>query len=190
MDADGISFKERVDGKEYQATILFADIIGCSEISNEHSIEEYACILDQFHESANEAYRFCNLHSYRENIVEFNPKGDEACLILHSRDLRDSEEKTLIEDIKTVIIFAISIKLLWRASKYNRERLENGLFPRDVAIGINQGPVYFYNNPLPQNPKSSEGYAINLAKRIETESRNGSSSKIFLSSKVWYWAGN
>ncbi|MBU1598672.1 tetratricopeptide repeat protein, partial [bacterium] len=194
MDSQEVEkFKQKADGKKYEATILLADIIGCADISNEHSIEEYACILNQFHESAYETYEFCRLHMYREEIVEFGLKGDEACLILHSRDFRDSDEETLIEDIKSAIIFAISIKLLWQASPYNKDRvINNGLFPRDVAIGINQGPVYFYQNPdfnsLPQNPKSSEGYAINLAKRIETKSRSGSCSNIFTSSRVKYWA--
>ena len=31
--------------KRRDAVILFADIIGCSEISNEHSVEEYSEIL-------------------------------------------------------------------------------------------------------------------------------------------------
>ncbi len=42
-------FEERVKGKEFQAVILFADIMNASEISNNVTIEEYADIINQFH---------------------------------------------------------------------------------------------------------------------------------------------
>ena len=190
MDFEEFSQK----GIKCSAVILFADIIGCSEVSNNNSIERYAYILNQFHECARSVYKSLNLHRYSEEIVEIEAKGDEVCLILHSYDknFQEKEEDAIIKDTKDAIIFSISLKMLWRASEYNLERLENELIPRDIAIGINQGTVYYYKNQeldkLRKTEKASEGYPINLAKRIETASREGEKSKIFVSNNIVYFA--
>jgi len=187
-------FKQKTKGIKCFAVILFADIIGCSEVSNNNSIERYAYILNQFHECARSVYKSLNLHRYSEEVVEIEAKGDEVCLILHSYDknFQEKEEDAIIKDTKDAIIFSISLKMLWRASEYNLERLENELIPRDIAIGINQGTVYYYKNQeldkLRKTEKASEGYPINLAKRIETASREGEKSKIFVSNNIVYFA--
>ena len=187
-------FKQKTKGIKCFAVILFADIIGCSEVSNNNSIERYAYILNQFHKCAKSVYESLNLHRYSEEIVEIEAKGDEVCLILHSYDknFQEKEEDAIIKDTKDAIIFSISLKMLWRASEYNLERLENELIPRDIAIGINQGTVYYYKNQeldkLRKTEKASEGYPINLAKRIETASREGEKSKIFVSNNIVYFA--
>ncbi len=191
-------FNERVKGREFQAVILFADIMNASEISNNVSIAEYAGIINQFHKRASDVYEFIGLQRYQNNSVEMSLRGDEVCLILHSLPLEDTgNEKEKIDaalkrDIRNAILFAIAIKLLWRASAYNQSRINQDLFPRDLGVGIHQGPVYFYkDNNLPSSlnkNEASEGYALNLAKRIETESRNGKASKILVSGSVRYWS--
>ncbi len=59
-------------------------------------------------------------------------------------------------------------------TKYNQERIEQGLLPADLAIGIHFGQVYVKN-------MKAEGYTINLAKRIESASREGKFTHILLS---------
>jgi len=88
MDFEEFSRK----GVKYPAVILFADIIGCSEVSNNNPIDKYAYILNQFHECAKSVYESLNLHRYSEEVVEVEAKGDEICLILHIYD-ENSQEK-------------------------------------------------------------------------------------------------
>jgi class 3 adenylate cyclase len=183
-----------MSGRKLQATILFADIIGASEISNNCTVKQYAEIINQFHQGA---YRCCQLLKIDQSgprQVEFKINGDEVCLILHSKE-NESDSEYPQRDCEQAFLFAIAIKLWWRASDYNRTRLKEGLAPREIAIGIHQGWVYCSPS---QNEKKfpllkktdfhSEGYAINLAKRIEGESRKGKASGIFLSGKVKYQA--
>ncbi|MDD5530217.1 MAG: tetratricopeptide repeat protein [bacterium] len=175
------------DGAKKSAVILFADIVGCSEMSNNLPIEEYAKIIEQFHRCGNEVYELLGLHNYNDDeVIEIEARGDEICLILH----RGINEEDTVKDIRDVLLFAIYLKCLWRVSEYNKNRLKNGLAPRDVAIGINQGVVYFYSTAVKhmrKTPKVSEGYAINLTKRIEAVSRSGKESKIFVSDTIYYY---
>jgi len=170
-----------------QATILFADIIGCSEISNNCSVGEYSRIIKQFHETAISTKK-AFLSSYIEpDQIEFSLKGDEVCLILHKKD---NDLKSNFEDTKKAILFAILLKLNWLLCDYNRRRIENSLLHRDLGIGIHSGPVWFaqfpYNLLSGKSGKSSEGYSINFTKRIEGCSREGKHSKIFISAEAAY----
>lgn len=171
-----------------QATILFADIAGCAEVSNNHGLEDYAQFLKGFHEAAILA-RKSVLSSYKEpEEMEFSVRGDEVCLILHSKD----DGNSIKEDVQRAILYAIILKLNWLLSKYNQTRVNNSLTPRDLGIGIHHGPVYFDIYPDNifggNNIKSSEGYSINFTKRIEGCSRKGRFSKIFVSKEIEFLA--
>jgi tetratricopeptide (TPR) repeat protein len=191
-------FKQKVKGQEFQAVILFADIMNASEISNNTSIENYAYIINQFHKCAADVYEFIGLNNFQNKIVELTLRGDEVWLILRSAPLekvgspKEKIEMALARDVRDAIRFGIAMKLLWRATEYNRDRIIEDIFPRDLGIGIHQGPVYFYKDKeLPSSldkKESSEGYSINLAKRIETESRNGEKSEILVSGSIKYWS--
>ncbi len=169
------------------AIILFADIIGASEISNNCSVEDYDRYISDFHRQAIELKEII-FEGYNEpDQMEFVTRGDEVVLILHSDDKR--------EDLRLAIIFAFYLKLAWFHGLLNRERVKDQLDPREIAIGIHQGPVIFSPHPYDKHLKekhtqtlrfSSEGYAINLAKRIEGKARMGKSSRIFLSETAHY----
>ncbi|MFA5859364.1 MAG: tetratricopeptide repeat protein [Elusimicrobiota bacterium] len=180
-------------GKSFYGTILFADIVMCSEISNNSSIEDYAYIIHQFHCCAGTVYDLLNLDKKNSTAagVEIAMQGDEACLKLHTQELDEGFEANVCNDVRNAILYGTAIKILWRFTDYNRQRMKQGLFPRDVAVGINQGPVFLYDNKnfngRASVPQTSVGYAINLAKRIETESRTGEYTKIYVSNTVKYW---
>jgi hypothetical protein len=169
-----------------QATILFADIADCSEVSNNLSINDYAKFLQEFHETAYLSKDMV-LSAYKEpDEMEFSIKGDEACLILH----KNKNHKSCMEDVQNAIIYAIILKLNWFVSKYNQKRVRNSLLPRGLGIGIHHGAVFYTNYPHnffgQHGEQSSEGYSINLAKRIEGTSRDGKYSKIHVSEDIVY----
>jgi tetratricopeptide (TPR) repeat protein len=181
-------FVKETKGKQIRSVILFADIMNAAEISNNTSTIEYAYILEQFHSCAEKIIRFLKLHIYQDTVFELDKRGDQICLILHSYDVtkNETEENVIKRDVTNAILFAVAIKLLWRTSDYNKNRIDQDLFPRDIGIGINEGLIYFCNTKTGNN--KSEGYSINLAKRIESESRNGKKSKILVSGSAKFWS--
>lgn len=180
-----------------RATILFADIIGCSEVSNNIAITDYDKFIVHFHDIAMKAQELLFPKSrYTLEEFEFSVKGDEVCLILHSGQAIDLNKSNQEEgnklayqnDVRNAILFAFSLKLLWLVGKHNMERIKSALLPRDIAIGINYGPLVFATHPATARQKSSEGFSINLAKRIEGASREGKCSKVFVSKEIKYLA--
>lgn len=172
------------------ATILFADLAGCSEISNNVRVSEYNKIIREFH-GISHRLKETVLSDYSSDQIEFKACGDEACLILHSGNPFSYDEnpgipqiEDSIKDVGNAIRFAVGIKLKWLLSDYNKNRMKNYLMPRNLGIGIHIGPVVFEEEKDSGEAKSSEGYAINLAKRIEGASRSGGKWQIFLSEPV------
>ena len=159
-----------------KAVIFFADVIGASEISNNRSVEDYDKVVSQFHKKAI-LLKEIFFEDYNGEDVEFSARGDEICLIIHSED---SEE-----DIRRAVRYAFYLKLAWLGTDYNHERVTCQLDPREIAIGIHHGLIIFRAHPFDENFRdgkaSSEGYAINLAKRVEGQARAGKTSRIFLS---------
>lgn len=178
-----------------RAVVLFADIIGCSEVSNNCSIIQYDKFLSQFQAICEETVNHLfPKNEYSVEKFERTIKGDEICLILHSgSDIesdyftdKDGKNAYLIKDINNAVLFAIGLQLTWLASKYNQERIKDLLLPRGIGVGINIGPVMFETHPAADRNKTSEGYAINLAKRIEGASRKGEYSKILVCKELRY----
>jgi len=163
-------------GREADAVIVFADIVGCSQISDALGLREYALFIDQFHRIARAAAG-CVFHApeyTQPNDYELSIRGDEACVIVH---------RAPSEDVQRAITFAVVLQLLWLGGDYNRKRLAKGASAVELGIGIHAGAVYIdkFQHPTP----SSEGYAINVAKRIEGLSRQGETSKIVISSQAF-----
>ena len=175
--------------KEFEsryAVILFADIVGCSEISNEHSVEDYAKILYQFYLTAHSAYRSTPSLGLLGNDAIFRYAGDEVCLfLLLDKDTKSLMSKECDKRIFAALGFSLALKFYWHISEYNLLRIEDHLLPRDVGIGIHVGPIALQNDPpklLGNDCKLSiEGFAINLAKRIEAASHESRGTRIFLS---------
>jgi class 3 adenylate cyclase len=169
-----------VNKKEKEAVVLFVDIIDCSRISNALPIKEYAKFLKQFHFACNETFKAMqNIPKYkmkRPDECEFYVKGDECCIFLHKTDSNMME-------IKWAIRFALSLHLNWLISPHNIENASKGILPVEIGVGIHQGLIYF--DKFLSTDKSSEGYCINLAKRIEGFSREGKYSKIFISEHAY-----
>src|SRR5207247_8126259 len=86
---------------------------------------------------------------------------------------------------RTAIYIAAEIKRRWLLSEFNKRRIREGKVFYDLAIGIHCGNVMITHHPGTDRPFNAEGYAINLAKRIETKSRDGELSRIMISKNVF-----
>lgn len=175
------------------ATILFADIVGCAEVSNELSPQKYDEFVSEFHRIGMDVQALLFPQGeYTVEEFELAVRGDEVCLILHTTPevsgdtwVQDkAAQRKRREEVEKAVLFAVCLKMLWLVSDYNKQRVANHLLPRDIGVGIHHGPVIFAPHPATGRKKSSEGFAINLAKRIEGVSRLGQWSKIFISKEV------
>ncbi len=159
--------------------ILFADLVSSSEFASVLGLHEYADYLDSFQSTCLSQcrYFFEAVHGgkYIEGFdYEIRFIGDELVVYLHAERPGN--------DVYQLVCLAISLKCAWLACPKNIERVECGMGTVDIACGIHFGTVW----ATPQ-PKGLEkrGFAINLAKRIETASREGKHFHIFLSDAAY-----
>lgn len=164
--------------KERYIVTLFADIVGCSEMSNHKSLEEYCKFVNDFQHCFNTVCNHYRKEEYKEHEFPFfkwNARGDEGCLMIFVSMGDDS----LARDIDTAINIALDLKRMWLFTKDNITRIkQDRLLPVDIGIGINAGKVYV---DKVENEYQPEGYSINLAKRIESASRDGKFTHILIS---------
>ncbi len=155
--------------------ILFVDVVGCSEISNHLSQKDYCNFIEAFHDCFNKVCNYYKDSVYEDHERKFfhaHPRGDEGCLKIFAA----KNEKELARDVDIAISIALDLKKMWLFTKYNRIRVRNEkLLPVELAIGIHLGKVWLKDDGNP------EGYTINLAKRIESASRDGKFTHIFVS---------
>ena len=159
-------------GEVRDAVILFVDVVGCSEISNNKTIGEYNSFINEFQEYFNAVCGSYEEQFYKRDhrFFQYEPRGDEGCLKIFVSKKND----LLARDIDVAIAIALDLKRGWLMTKYNRSRIKQRLLPVDLAVGIHFGKVYV-------KEEKAEGYAINLAKRIESTSREGKFTHILLS---------
>jgi len=165
-----------------EAGILFCDIVNCAEVSNNASLEDYNKFISQFQEVAVNTFQKYLIFDKRNRRYQLHKnffytlKGDELFLILLT---------TPAADLKTLLSMALHLKIKWLLSPFNRSRVNIGQSPKDVGIGINFGKIVMGWHPGNKEFPTPEGFQINLAKRIESESRKGSHSKIYLSHSAY-----
>lgn len=177
--------KKKVKGKSTERTneryivTLFADIVGCSEISNNKKLREYNKFLSDFQDCFEKVCEHYKKERYEETeypYFKWGVRGDEGCLMIFV----SKNDSSLAKDIDIAIKIACDLKRVWLFTENNIHRIrDDGLLPVDVAIGIHAGKVWI-NKDGPDKYRP-EGYAINLAKRIESASRDGKFTHILLS---------
>lgn len=166
---------------ERDIVVLFADVVGCSEISNHKEIKDYNDFINSFQQCFKSVCGHYKQAEYEENERPFfqaEARGDEGCLKIFVPNRDD-----LSRDIDVAINIALDLKRKWLLEKENKGRIDNGLLPVDVGIGIHSGKVWVNKEKDERgNDKyRPEGYAINLTKRIESESRGGKFTHILVS---------
>ena len=160
-----------------QAVILFSDIIHSSVFSDTLGIVDYDMFLEEFQKTMFDARkRVFELTGSDQDQVEFNVRGDEACAFLYADDASGN--------LYTALMLASYMKSLWFQSSFNIKRVSESKIASDIAIGIHTGKVIVRSRISKSMAPKAEGYAINLAKRIEGLSREGSHTKMMISNDV------
>jgi class 3 adenylate cyclase len=168
------------DNSAVDAVIMFADVMNSVYISSVLGIEMYDDFITAFQQSALnviQEYALRVPEEYSEKL-EYYVRGDEAFNILYGPDPSFNIDNTLA--------LAFNLSREWMLSPGNRQRILNDQEPFEIGVGIHSGKVMVRNHPsarfsIKHGASNAEGYAINLAKRIESTSREGVSSKIMVS---------
>ena len=173
-------------GWDGQIVILFADIVGCSEISNYETIEKYNKILRQFRslfEKITNEYKQKFYDSHDNIDFKSQVRGNEGCLIIFRKVPEQANPDLWADSIDAAISIALDIKRRWLLSESNKEKINSGKHTSDIAVGIHFGQAWI--NKTGNNKYQPEGYAINLTKRIESHSREGAFTHIYLSEAAY-----
>ena len=165
-----------------ETVVMFVDIAGASEVSNHLSTAQYANFVLGFQDMFCEVckkYTTRWLPDYMDSL-DFNARGDEGIFMAYPND-----DKAVATIIDVAICVALELKRAWLVGEWNKtKRIDQGILPVDLAVGVHVGPTYLVRrtSEVTDTPDvRPEGYAINLAKRVETNSRAGAYSRIFVS---------
>jgi len=168
------------------AIVLFADVMNSATISDIFDLHKYDKFLSEFQYVAADTIKQNVCMSGDEHFVDCSIRGDELCLIMSGGDLKT--------DIRVALTIAARIKAAFLAQPTNQSRLKTGRNFFDIGIGIHVGRVTLgvRQNPLGAETNGHEemikpeGYTINLAKRVESLSREGFFSHITVSGDAKY----
>ncbi len=167
-----------------KALIIFVDIVDSSVHSSFLGIEEYAKKVIVYQNLFTELGRlyFEDKEYFQEKIFAWckvESKGDEGLVFLV--DDKQDGETLLIKAIKFVFELKARLKII---AKHDPKRCPKEL---KIAAGIHYGSVAIITKPEMENNEYRKliaeiiGYEINYAKRIESSSRMGKLSQVFLS---------
>lgn len=168
------------------ALLIFADVIDSSIYSSTWGVVKYAKKLIEFQElfiKLGEIY-FPKIEPQIVKFYEVKSRGDEGTIFCV--DLDRSYEDLVYDAVK------FSFELKARVNLLNNLEKENNKIPKrmDIGIGIHLGEVaVIQKQEIIEGKKRSifegiEGFSINYAKRIESCSRIGKYSNIFLSKEA------
>ncbi|MFC1542092.1 adenylate/guanylate cyclase domain-containing protein [Candidatus Latescibacterota bacterium] len=156
-----------------KAVIIFADIIDSSKYSSVLGYEEYVRRIIDFQDIFKTIVKkYFTKVSNKKKYCFYDSRGDEGIIFILSTD-NDARE-----EINKSIKFAFDIK---GAMKYRNEI--NAPHEMKIAFGIHYGYIGAVLNSK-KIIKRIEGYAINYAKRVETSSRIGMFSNVFVSKEA------
>jgi len=161
---------------EANAIIVFFDIIESAKYSTVLGIKEYAKRVVMFHEEFNKLYNTYFPEEQTEtSFITHTTRGDEGIIFCISPDI--GEQRLMYRILEFAFELKATLLLIQKGIKNPPP------FPMDIGTGIHLGPVatLSYCNTNPVTIDSIEGLAINYGKRIETASRKGKYSKIFMS---------
>ena len=167
------------DGEEgpLETAVLFVDLVASSEFASVLGLKEYAEYVDSFEQLCREqcTYFFEKFQKKqnwsRGRDYDWQFVGDELVVFLHTDNPR--------QNIYQLLALAITLKCGWLGTKLNAHRLEAGAPSAELAAGIHIGNVWARFDPRTGYKK--RGFAINVAKRIESASRDGQHFRIYVS---------
>ena len=155
--------------------IMFVDLVDSSVFASGLGRKEYSDYVGSFHNvvrvQCDHFFEHCLKGKYEKGRdYEYYVMGDQLVFFMHTEKPSN--------DVYLLTPLGITLKAAWVASSFNRERVERRSAAAEIAIGINFGTVWAKRV---SSGFETHGYAINLAKRIESHSRDGQHFRIFLS---------
>lgn len=159
--------------------VLFVDLVDSSVFASVLGLKEYADYLASFHriclEQCAHFFEVFLDGKYRRGAhYRARMLGDELLVYLHTGKAQN--------DVYLLTCLAAVLKAAWLVSPENIERLKRKTPVGEISAGIHHGPVW-------AEPEGDgydfAGYAINLAKRVESHSRTGRHYRIFLSDQAF-----
>lgn len=161
------------------AVLLFADVINASVYSSILGYQKYAEKVLEFNKIFTEtAERYFKKEKTAENYCDINSRGDEGLIFCIN-----SENPSKL--LNNIITFAFDLKTRIELLQ-DMDKPDSEIVPQKIklGIGIHYGPVSILTNKEKKIIDDIVGYSINYAKRIESSSRIGKFSKIFLSKEA------
>lgn len=161
------------------ATMLFADLMSSTEMAKNLNLEEYDEMIIDFQRT------MCEVASHHLKEYGYLGKGDDSYWCIAGDELRVFlYSGAVLFDIRNALIIAVKIKLAWLTSAFNERILKEGRLVSRIGVGINCGKVIKdireWRLQMGEEEPNIEGYAINVAKRIESASREGSVYQIMV----------
>jgi class 3 adenylate cyclase len=156
--------------------VLFVDFVGSTDLASVMALEEYARLGSSFAATCRRQCEHFFTDHHRKRYLHdgrhyaFHVVGDELCVFLHSERPHD--------DVYQLVCLAVTLKCAWLGAPLNAERVASGRPSYELAMGIHSGPVWATRNA---DGVALSGFAINLAKRVESASREGTRFRIFVS---------
>jgi class 3 adenylate cyclase len=170
--------------KAIVATILFADLMNSTEMAKNLMLKEYDEMIVDFQSIMFEVVsnHLKDFGYVGEGVdSEWSIIGDELRVFLYSGALRF--------DVRNVLLIAVKIKLAWLASAFNQRILKEGRLVSRVGVGINCGKVIKevrqWRASMGSNEPNIEGYAINITKRIESATRDGTAYQVMAGDSLY-----
>lgn len=162
-------------GKPLNTAVLFVDLVSSSEFASVLGLREYAEFVESFADLCVTQCRHFFQTVFKGRYVEgrdysVRQLGDELIVYLHSGKSSN--------DVYQLICLAVALKCGWLCIPQNIERNLRGAPSTELAAGIHYGPVWSWKT---EQGMRLEGFAISLAKRVESLSREGERFRIFLS---------
>jgi len=154
--------------KRVKAIVLFADLVGSSEVANSLSPEDYWIrYVSNFHAAVSIAQEKARLD---RPTCRFELTGDECAIFSPWRN-----DKSLAVRVHEIFRFTYILKATWFISPFNITRMSDHKTPREIAVGAHCGTLMKFNTPKLQSRYKDGpwylGHTTNVAKRIESISR-------------------
>lgn len=170
------------------ALIIFADIIDSSKYSSILGYKDYAVRLLNFHllfENLGKLY-FPNPDNRALKFTRVKAQGDEG--IVFCLDNSVEPEELIYKGIEFLFELKSNLHLIGVEANQHDEQNQDNTSPTKLSLGagIHFGHVATISTieGADSNISDIEGFAINYAKRVESCSRSGNFSRVFLSKEA------
>lgn len=164
-----------------ETAILFVDLISSSEFASVLSLREYAAYVDSFEDLCRRQCRYFFETFLRGTYVlgehyGMSFLGDELVVYMHTGRPAN--------DVYQLLSLAAALKCGWLGTPANAERVAAGAPTAELAAGVHIGTVWARRNEG-GGDLVRRGVTINVAKRVESASRDGEHFRIFVSDNAF-----